>query len=87
MKTHHLLLISILLFVSCLSQVAYTPCSESTSRLCPSAINVTERLLSLKRGGQFIITTGTYNPSFYLCEEYNYNCGYMEKSTDFLTIS
>ena len=31
--------------------------------------------------------TNTYNTNFFLCEEYNYNCGYMEQENDFLTIA
>ena len=34
-----------------------------------------------------MVATGTYDVSFFPCEEYNYNCGYMEESNDYLTIA
>lgn len=74
------------LFVSALSSAYYTPCSESTSRLCSYGVNVTERYLNLKRGGSQSVLKNTYESDFYLCEEYNYNCGYLEEESDFLTI-
>jgi hypothetical protein len=75
-----------MLCVSCLGSLFYSPCSESTARVCPQGSNVTDRLLNLKKGGQNCVTQGTYQPQFYLCDEYNYNCGYMEASLDFLTL-
>ena len=55
--------------------------------MCPYGTNSTDRLLNLKKGGQDCVLAGTYRNSFFLCEEYNYNCGYMESETDFLTIA
>lgn len=60
--------IIVLLFVSCTLAVYFTPCSESTTRLCSYGNNMTDRLLNLKKGGSSASTLNTYNPNFYLCE-------------------
>lgn len=65
------------LFVSCLSAPNYTTCSESSVRVCPYGLNSTAYLVRLKRGGPSSAITNSYDPSFSLCEEYNYNCGYL----------
>ena len=61
------LLLLLILSVSCQSSVYYTPCAESTTRTCPYGTNTTDRLLNLKKGGQRIVTTNTYDSDFYLC--------------------
>lgn len=86
MLNHHLLLV-LSLFVSCLATVYYTPCSESASRLCPFGTNSTAYLIRLKRGGFSAANVNSYDPSYFLCEEYNYNCGYLEEEDDYLTVA
>lgn len=81
------LVLTLSLFVSCLSNVYFTPCSESTSRLCPFGTNSTAYLIRLKRGGTSAATINSYDPSYFLCEEYNYNCGYLEQQDDYLTVA
>jgi len=47
------------------------------ARSCMYGTNVTDRLLSLKKGGSNILSTSNYDLTFFPCEEYNYNCGYL----------
>lgn len=82
-----LLWIVILAYVSQAVSVHYSPCTESATRVCSYGTNVTDKLLNFKKGGSFAIQTNTFDQNFYLCEEYNFNCGYLEDQTDFLTIA
>ena len=61
------------------SYAYFSSCGESDGRQCPYITNRTEYLLNLKKGGTNILSTDVYMNSFFLCEEYNYDCGYMEK--------
>lgn len=83
----YLTLIGFIWLVSSANSVNYTSCLESSSRTCVYGTNVTDRLLSMKKGGSNVLSTADYDTSFFPCEEYNYNCGYQEKSSDFLTVS
>lgn len=80
-------LLTIIWLVSSANSVYYTPCLESSSRTCAYGTNVTDRLLNMKKGGSNVLSTANYEASFFPCEEYNYNCGYQEDKTDFLTIA
>jgi hypothetical protein len=44
--------LALVLCVSRANSVYYTPCSESSTRVCPYGTNTTDRLLNLKKGGQ-----------------------------------
>lgn len=81
------LVVVILAFVSGTTSVHYSPCSESTSRVCSYGTNLTNRVLNFKKGGSLASRTNTFDQNFYLCEEYNFNCGYLEEKTDYLTIA
>lgn len=74
-------------FVSCANTIYFTSCSESSSRVCTYGTNVTDKLLAMKKGGSNILSTNNYDSSFYLCEEYNYDCGYSESIYNFVTIA
>jgi hypothetical protein len=74
-------------YVSFANNIYYTSCTESSSRLCTYGTNVTDKLLAMKKGGSNILSTNNYDSSFYLCEEYNYDCGYSESIYNFVTIA
>jgi len=80
-------LLGLILLVSSTSSVHYTSCGESGSRPCVYGSNVTDRLLNMKKGGSNVLSTNNYDASFFPCEEYNFNCGYLEESTHFLTVA
>lgn len=70
--------------IACSCQIAVSPVyasscpTESVSpRICPQNPNVTDYLLYIKKGGIDIISKNDYDPNFFLCEEYNYDCGYV----------
>ena len=42
--------------------------SESATRLCTQRNNLTEYILSLKKGGTNILSTSDYDKNFFLCE-------------------
>ena len=84
---NRLLLISLLLSVSLANSLFYTACTESATRVCPFGTNVTDKLLSFKKGGSNILSTANYESNFFLCEEYNYDCGYAESISHFVTIA
>ena len=46
--------------------------------VCEFGTNLTERLLSMKKGGSDPLSVNNYMEGFFYCEEYNYNCGYLE---------
>ena len=52
--------------------------SLNISRTCPQKDNITEYLLSIKKGGTNILSTADYDKNFFLCEEYTFDCGYVE---------
>lgn len=68
------------------SEVFFTPCPEGANRQCPSSTNRTDFLLSMKKGGTNILSTNDYLYDFFLCEEYNYDCGYMPQSDSYVTV-
>lgn len=39
----------------------------------------------MKKGGSDILSTNAYMYDFMLCEEYNYDCGYLETVEDYTT--
>lgn len=80
-------IVLILAFVLHTGSVHYSPCSESATRVCSYGTNVTDKVLNFKKGGSSAAQTNTFSQNFYLCEEYNFNCGYLEEQTDFLTIA
>jgi hypothetical protein len=41
----------------------------------------------MKKGGSNVLSPNDYDSTFFPCEEYNYNCGYQENSTNFLTVA
>ena len=55
------------MLVSLTRAVHYSTCIESATRTCSYGTNITDRLLSLKRGGSSLPATNTYDPSFFLC--------------------
>jgi hypothetical protein len=71
-----LLLALVSAFVSFTSAVYYSSCSESATRTCSYGSNVTDKLLSMKKGGSNVLSTNNYDSTFYICEEYDYDCGY-----------
>jgi hypothetical protein len=80
-------LFALIWIVSSSSSAYYTTCSESATRPCNYGTNVTDRLLNLKKGGSNVLSANDYDATFFPCEEYNYGCGYLENSTDFLTVA
>lgn len=52
--------------------------TQSATRLCTQKDNVTEYLLSLKKGGTNILATDDYDDNYFLCEQYTFDCGYVE---------
>ena len=81
-----LVICTIICFVSPANPIFYSSCAESATRTCPFS-NVTDKLLSFKKGGSNILSTDNYDSNFYLCEEYNYDCGYAENIAHFITIA
>jgi hypothetical protein len=79
--------LALFLIVSSANSPYYTTCSESATRPCTYGTNVTDRLLNLKKGGSNVLSTSDYDTTFFPCEEYNNGCGYLENSTDFLTVA
>lgn len=79
-------LLALVSLVSCTNSVYYSSCAESANRTCVYGTNVTDRLLNMKKGGSNVLSTADYDLPFFPCEEYNYNCGYQEDSSDFLTV-
>lgn len=79
--------ILLIAFVSAANTVYYSSCSESANRTCIYGTNVTDKLLSVKKGGSNILSTNDYEIYFYLCEEYNYDCGYSESIYNFVTVA
>ena len=55
----------------------FTTCVEDAGRQCPQTNNRTEFLLNIKKGGVDILSTERYLYDFFLCEEYNFDCGYL----------
>jgi hypothetical protein len=51
---------------------------ESLTRVCPQKGNLTEYLLSLKKGSSDILSLSDYDKNFFVCEEYAFDCGYVE---------
>jgi hypothetical protein len=41
----------------------------------------------MKKGGSDVLSTNNYDSAFFPCEEYNYNCGYLEDQNKVLTIA
>lgn len=41
----------------------------------------------MKKGGSDVLSTNNYDSAFFPCEEYNYNCGYLEDQNKMLTIA
>lgn len=41
----------------------------------------------MKKGGTNVLSTSTYLYDFFLCEEYNYDCGYVPEKDSFTTIA
>lgn len=81
------LMIALVGLVSSTSSDYYTPCAESNTRPCSFGTNITDRLLALKKGGSNVLSTSDYDSAFFPCEEYNFNCGYIEKPANFLTVA
>ena len=82
----------LIVLLSCFAYVSqaglyYSSCSESAARACTYGLNTTDRLLSMKKGGSNVLALDHYEPGFFPCEEYNFNCGYVEEQTDFLTVA
>ena len=50
---------------------------ESTTRVCPQKGNLTEYLLSMKKGSSDILSSADYDKNFFVCEEYAFDCGYV----------
>ena len=70
-----------------IASVYYSSCEESANRECPYLANRTDFLLNLKKGGTDILSTSTYLYDFFLCEEYNYDCGYVPTDSSFMNIA
>jgi hypothetical protein len=81
------LLLLVVWCVSSANPIFYSSCSESSTRVCSYGTNVTDRLLSLKKGGSDILSTNNYDSTFFLCDEYNYDCGYAELISHFITVA
>ena len=41
----------------------------------------------MKKGGIDILSTETYMYDYFLCEEYNYDCGYMEDANGYILVA
>lgn len=65
----HTLYSAILLFLSVSSTISiyFTSCSESATRPCTYGTNVTDRLLSMKKGGSYVLSTNNYDTTFFPC--------------------
>lgn len=55
---------------NCLNYSLYaSSCTdESTTRVCPQKDNITEYLMSIKKGGTNILSPNDYDKNFFLCE-------------------
>lgn len=82
-----LIILFAIVSLSLQSDVFFTPCVENANRQCSSSTNRTDFLLSMKKGGTNILSTSDYLYDFFLCEEYNYDCGYLPKSDSYVTIA
>lgn len=65
MKQYLTALIILSAFVSPIYAIYYTSCTESATRLCTYGTNVTDKLLSLKKGGSNVLSTNNYDNEFY----------------------
>lgn len=81
------IIISLILFVSSTNTIYYSSCSESATRTCSYGTNVTDRLLALKKGGTDVLSTNNYDPTHFVCENYDYDCGYAVDIYKFITIA
>jgi len=55
--------------------------------VCPQKGNLTEYLLGLKKGSTDILSLSDYNKNFFLCEEYGFDCGYVENDNETISIA
>ncbi len=51
---------------------------ESSTRVCPQKGNLTEYLMTLKKGSSDLLSLADYDKNFFVCEEYAFDCGYVE---------
>lgn len=62
-----------------INSVYASSCSvESATRICSQKGNITKYLLGMKRGSSEILSVLDYDKNFFLCEEYGFDCGYVE---------
>jgi hypothetical protein len=43
--------------------------------------------MNIKKGGTNILSPNDYDKNFFLCEEYNFDCGYVEDDAETVSIS
>jgi hypothetical protein len=46
-----------------------------------------EYLMTIKKGGSNALSAADYDKNFFLCEEYNFDCGYVEDDTESVSVA
>ena len=81
------LLVIELLLIGAHAEAYFATCEESEARVCGNTDNRTEFLESMKKGGPDVLSTDVYLYEYLLCEEFNYDCGFLEDEASPITIS
>jgi hypothetical protein len=61
--------------------------SLNISRTCPQKDNITEYLMTIKKGGSNVLSTADYDKNFFLCEEFTFDCGYVEDDNESVSVA